>query len=109
LIDELLPEPLIRIEKGVPSTARVTATGRDDYLLVHVKATFPDPRGKVAIVEEHVTLPAGAVLRLRGEHPSVVLLPDETPIDSRIEDGYTIITLPAITGYAMLKAASSTT
>jgi hypothetical protein len=109
LIDELLPEPLIRIEKGVPSTARVTATGRDDYLLVHVKATFPEPRGKVAIVEEHVTLPAGAVLRLRGEHPSVVLLPVETPIDSRIEDGYTIITLPAITGYAMLKAASSIT
>lgn len=105
LIDELLPDPLIRAEKGIPSTARVTATGRDDYLLLHVKVTYPEPRGKFNIVEEHATLPAGAVLRLRGAYPSVALLPGETPVTSRVEDGHTVITLPAITGYAMFRAA----
>lgn len=101
LIDELLPDPLVQAVSGVPSTARVTMTGTDEYSLLHVKVTFPEPRGKFDIVEEHVTLKAGAVLKIRGEYKTVALLPDETPIESRVEDGHTIVTLPEITGYNM--------
>ena len=101
LIDELLPDPLVTAVRGIPSTARVTLTGTDDYSLLHVKATFPEPRGKFDIVEEHVTLRAGAIVKVRGEYARVCRLPDETPVDSRVEDGHTIVTLPEITGYDM--------
>ena len=100
-IDELLPDPLVKVVSGIPSTARVTLTGTDDYSLLHVKVTFPEPRGKFDIVEEHVTLKKGAVVKVRGEYERVCLLPAETPIESRIEDGYTVVTLPEITGYDM--------
>ncbi len=101
LIDELMPDALIKPVSGIPSTARVTLTGTDDYSLLHVKVTFPEPRGKFDIVEEHVTLKAGAVVKVRGEYNTVCLLPAETPVESRIEDGYTVVTLPEITGYDM--------
>ena len=92
---------LVKVVSGIPSTARVTLTGTDDYSLLHVKVTFPEPRGKFDIVEEHVTLKKGAVVKVRGEYERVCLLPAETPIESRIEDGYTVVTLPEITGYDM--------
>ena len=101
LIDELLPDPLVKAVSGIPSTARVTATGTDDYTLLHVKVTFPEPRGQFDIVEEHVTLKAGAVVKVRGEYDTVCLLPGETPVESRVEDGHTFVTLPEITGYDM--------
>jgi len=101
LIDELLPDQQVQVISGIPSTARVTMTGTDEYSLLHVKVTFPEPRGNFDIVEEHVTLKAGAQLKIRGEYNTVALLPAETPIESRIEDGHTIVTLPEITGYSM--------
>ena len=100
LLQSLLPEPLIRA-KSMPSTSRVTLTGTDAYKLLHVKVTFPEPRGPVGIVEEHVTLPAGREVFVRGEYKNVCLLPAETPVASEIKDGYTKITLPEITGYDM--------
>ena len=101
LIDELLPNPLLRVVSGIPSTARITQTGTDDYTLLHVKVTFPEPRGKFNIVEEHVTLKAGAVIEARGEYKEAFRLPDMTPVPHEIKDGYTRITLPEITGYDM--------
>ena len=53
------------------------------------------------IVEEHAVLPAGAEVAVRGEYQKVCLLPGETPVETRIEDGYTIVTLGKITGYDM--------
>ena len=66
-----------------------------------IKTTYPETRGKFTVVEEHITQPAGAVVSVRGEYESVSLLPAETPVESRIENGRTIITLPEITGYDM--------
>ena len=100
ILERLLPNSLIRAE-SLPSTARVTLTGTEDYRLLHVKVTYPEPRGKVNIVEEHTVLPEGRVLWVRGEYRSVSLLPEETPVEFRCEKGYTQIRLPEITGYAM--------
>ena len=101
LVDELLPKPLLKTQSGIPSTARVTVTGTDDYTLLHVKSTFPEPRGKMDIIEEHVILKEGAVVSVRGKYNSVYLLPNETPVKSVYENGYTTITLPEINGYEM--------
>jgi len=100
IIDEMLPEPLIKCPK-MPSTSRVTLTGNDDYKLLHVKVTYPEPRGPMDIIEEHVTLPAGREVSVRGKYDTVALLPDETPVKAVYADGYTTVTLPEITGYDM--------
>lgn len=100
LLDELLPEPLIRTV-DMPSTSRVTLTGTDDYKLLHVKVTFPEPRGKMDVIEEHVTLPAGRQVLVRGEYKRVCRLPEETSVPCEYADGYTKVTLPEITGYDM--------
>lgn len=101
LIDELMPNPLTRVVSGVPSTARITQTGTDVYTLLHVKVTFPEPRGKYNIVEDHVTLKAGAVIEARGEYKEVYRLPDMVPFSHEVVNGYTRITLPEVTGYDM--------
>jgi len=101
LIDELLPCPSVKVIKGVPSTARVTVTKTEEHTLLHVKVTFPEPRGKMNIVEEHGVLSAGAEVAVRGEYQNAYLLPGEIPVATRIEDGYTILTLGEITGYDM--------
>ncbi|MDF2716722.1 MAG: hypothetical protein K0R28_3647 [Paenibacillus sp.] len=42
-LEQLLPTPLIRCE-GIPSTARVTVTRKDQMDIVHVKTTYPELR-----------------------------------------------------------------
>lgn len=101
IIDELLPEPVVSVVSGIPSTARVTLTGKDDYKLLHVKVTFPERRGEFTIAEDHVTLKAGAAVKVRGEYRMVCRLPEQMPVESCIENGYTVVTLPEITGYDM--------
>ena len=101
LLEELLPNPMIKVVKGIPSTARVTTTRTNEHTLLHVKVTFPEPRGKMNIIEEHVVLPAGAEIAVRGEYEGAYLLPSEKPMATRIENGYTIVTLDSITGYDM--------
>lgn len=98
----LLPDPLIRTE-GVPSTARVTATGRGEYTLLHVKVTYPETRGRINVIEEHNVLKAGAVVYLKGEYESARALPEKTPVAMAMENGYAKITLPEITGYKMFQ------
>lgn len=101
MLDELLPEPVIKVVKGIPSTARLSLTRTKEHTLLHVKVTHPEPRCLMNIVEEHTVLPAGAEVAVKGEYQHAYLLPSETPVASRIENGYTIVTLGEITGYDM--------
>lgn len=102
LIDELLPEPLIRVQRGIPSTARVTMTGTNRHRLLHVKVTRPEPRGALNIVEEHDILPAGAAVSVRGRYERARVLPDGEPVSLLYEDDRTVLTLPQIIGYDMI-------
>ena len=74
---------------------------RENGKLLHVKVTFPERRGEFTVVEDHVTLKADAVVKVRGEYRTVCRLPELMPMESRIENGYTVVTLPEITGYDM--------
>lgn len=100
LIDRFLPDRLICAD-ALPISARTTLTGTEDYKLFHVKVTYPELRGKMGLIDEHNVLPAGRVVAVKGEYTSVLLLPNETPVAAEVHDGYTYITLPEITGYAM--------
>lgn len=99
----LLPEPLLKTE-GVPSTARVTLTGCSEYVLLHTKVTFPEVRGKMNIIEEHVVLPAGALVFVKGRFKRACTLPglEAVAIEETV-DGYTQVRLPEIVGYRMIK------
>ena len=99
LISALMPTRLI--ECDLPSTSRATLTGCDNYRLLHIKATYPEPRGKVNIVEEPGVLPARHIVSVEGEFRSVKHLPGENEVMSKIKDGRTEITLPQISGYDM--------
>jgi len=102
ILEQFIPEKLLKTER-LNSTARVTATGCDEFTLVHCKVDYPEVRGKMGIVEEHNVQAAGAKISLRGEYKSVCILPDETPLEAVYENGYTTVTLPEFTGFVMLK------
>ena len=96
----LYPDNLIKAE-SLPTTARATLTGNDEYKLLHVKVTYPEFKGKMGIVAEHAELIGGKVVAVKGEYKEVSRLPECEPVKSEIKNGYTFITLPAIVGYDM--------
>lgn len=105
LLDEIirrfLPVPLLKTE-GIPSTARVTLTGTEAYELLHVKTSFPEKRGHaMSVIEEHVKLPAGECISVKGAYKAVYRLPEKTPIAFAEDGAYTKVHLPEIDGYAM--------
>ena len=83
----------------MPSYSRLSVADGDGYSVLHVKVTYPEIRGKRGIVEEHTEIFGGRTVAVRGEFRRVCRLPDESEVESRVENGYTCITLPAIVGY----------
>ncbi|MEA4890695.1 MAG: alpha-amylase family protein [Clostridiaceae bacterium] len=100
---QLLPDPFLKTE-GIPSTARVTAARNDSDLLIHVKVTHPEVRGKTDAIEEHGYMKAGAVVCVRGAYRHGYTAPDRQPVEIRPEpDGrYTRVILPAVEGYRLI-------
>ena len=98
LIEKFYPNNLIRT-KDMPSYSRLSVADGDGYRVLHVKVTYPEIRGKRGIVEEHTEIFGGRTVAVRGEFTKVCRLPDESEVESRVENGYTYITLPAIVGY----------
>lgn len=100
-LKQLLPEPVVKCE-GIPTTARVTVTEKDNKRMVHVKLTHPEPRGKYNVIEDVQTLDGGVVY-LKGERgANVYLAPGREPLDYVVEEGYLSIRLPRVNGYAMV-------
>ena len=100
-MQKLLPEPSLKC-KGIPSTARVTLTEKEKTIQLHVKATFPEVRGNMDIIEEHQIIPAGAIVSVKGKYKKAYIAPDKTPVDIEQNDNYTDITLPQVNGYVMV-------
>lgn len=100
-IEDLMPNPSFK-QKGLPSTARMTLTKKDNFVIAHIKATTPEPRGMMNIIEEHQYLPAGSVIRIAGSYSKAYIAPCKTPLAFTQEDGYTVVTLPEIKGYLMV-------
>lgn len=100
MIKKLLPKPRILAEE-LPKSARVTLTGNESRLLLHVKVTKPEPRGWGNGIDEHDILPAGRCISVKGHFTHVKRLPSGFESEIRIRDEYTEITLPQICGYDM--------
>ena len=102
LLSALLPTPLIRAET-LPVTARATVLAGEKATLLCLKVTYPENRGEGGSVEEHTTLPAGRQVSVKGEYAAATLVPCGMPVEMTVKDGYTRLTLPEITGYAVVK------
>ena len=76
-LERILPEPILRC-KNIPSTARVTLTDKENTVQLHVKATFPEVRGDMDIIEEHQILPEGPVVSIKGKYKKAYIAPDKT-------------------------------
>ena len=100
-IEKLYNKPLIKTE-NIPSTARVSYSKGDDFGLLHVKVTHPEPRCRMDIIEEHHVLKGGATVYLRGEYKEAYMLPEKKTVAIVTEKDYTKIVLPEITGYGMI-------
>lgn len=97
-----IKEPLLKAE-SLPLTSRASVTGTEDYRLLHIKTTFPEVSGHTNVIEEHVVLPSGRKVNVKGIFKNAVLLPCETELECRNDGAYTEVILPEITGYAMIK------
>jgi len=100
LLSQLVSSKMI-IADELPVYTRATVTGNDEYKLLHIKSSYPENKGLAPVVDEHIVLPAGRVVSVKGEYKEVKLLPEGKKIQSKIENGYTEITLPEINGYDM--------
>ena len=69
---------------------------------MHVKATFPEVRGKMNIIEEHQVIPSGAEVSIKGNYKSAYMVPSKKPVSIVQEDDYTVVSLPEVVGYAMI-------
>ena len=100
-VEKLYDKPLIKTE-NIPSTARVSYSEGEEFGLLQVKVTHPEPRCKMDIIEEHHYLKEGADIYLRGEYKKAYMLPEKKQVKAEMKDGYTKITLPEIIGYGMI-------
>lgn len=101
-LDNLLPDPTLKC-KNIPSTARVTLTEKDTTVQLHVKATFPEVRGKMNIIEEHQVIPAGAIVSVKGSYSKAYIAPKKEPVTIVQKNaGYTEVILPQINGYELV-------
>ncbi len=100
-LERLLTKPALKC-KNIPSTSRVTLTEKEKTVQLHVKATFPEVRGQMNIIEEHQVITSGAEVSVKGSYKSAYMVPSKEPVSIVQEDDYTVVTLPEVVGYAMI-------
>ncbi len=111
LLKRLLPTPAVRAP-NLPSTAHITVLSQDagnqrKKTIVHI-LHYPLTRRaeKLDIIEEPgVLVDVQLDIRRTEKTNSVVLIPENKPIDFQIVDGYVRVTLSKIVGHAALAIA----
>jgi len=104
VLDRLLPEPMVRAP-GLPSFGRATVTAQPGRRMLHLLAYVPEKRGPtVDMIEEPIELRnVDVALRADGREPSsVYLAPDRVELPFELRDGYVHVTVPEMSGYAMV-------
>jgi len=100
----LLPRPRVGAN-NLPSTAIVTVRRRQADLIVHVLHYVHQRRGQALDVIEDVLPLHDVTLSVRAaRRPEAVrLLPDAQPLPWEWQDGYVLLTLPRVDGYAVVQ------
>jgi hypothetical protein len=108
-IDLLLPRPLVRTD--APSTARITVLEQEEKSrrICHVLHYIPERRTRggghgwdadIDVIEDVIPLRDVRIALKCPQAPRrVYLAPQTTPLAFTYEDGYTVVTIPTVTGY----------
>ena len=100
----LLPEPMVKTS-GLPSFGRVTVTAQTGRRMVHLLAYVPERRGTtIDMIEEPIEVRDVSIsLRADGLAPQrVYLAPGREPLPFEVKQGYVTVTIPVMSGYAMV-------
>jgi hypothetical protein len=102
LIDQLLPEPLLRLK--APSTTEATVMRQGRRTIVHLLQYCPERRTeKLDIVEDIVPLHDVAVsLKLDRKPRRVYVAPEVEALDFTYADGRVDVVVPKVNGHAMI-------
>ncbi len=104
MLNHVLPEPLLKTGKSLPSFARAFVTRKGTQRIVHLLNYVPELRGKTLLVEE--AIPARNVevsLRLDGASvKKVYLAPDREELPFEPAEDYVRFTVPEMSGYCMI-------
>lgn len=104
LLGAVLPQPLVQVT-GLPSFGRVMVTRQPGRRMVWLTAYVPERRGvSIDMIEEPISLrQTGIRLRVEGRVPRrVYLAPAGTELVFHVSDGYIEVTVPELTGYAVV-------
>lgn len=104
LLARLLPRPLLKTP-GAPSFLRATVCSQPGRRMVHLLAYLPENRGAgCAMIEEPLLVDEQQIaLREDGrEVKNVYLAPQGDKLPFTRQDGYVLVTLPKMRGYALL-------
>jgi len=96
LTNAFLPNKLV-VCKQMPKTATVAITENAKHKVFHVKSTYAEHKMIRGIVEEHVYM-KNTPVSIQGEH-QVYILPEMTPVESKIVDGRTEFETGDLLGY----------
>lgn len=104
LLGMLLPEPLVRVA-GLPSFGRAMVTQQASRRMVWLTAYVPERRGQsIDMIEEPISVRQVTLqLRLDGRSPRrVYLAPTGQELQHTVSGGYIAVTVPELTGYAVV-------
>jgi hypothetical protein len=104
LLARLFPQPLL-LTPGAPSFMRATVCSQTGRRMVHLLAYLPETRGAgCAMIEEPLLVEQQRIaLREDGrEVRDVYLAPQGEKLPFSREDGYVVVTVPKLRGYALV-------
>ena len=101
ILKRLLPDPVLRAE-DLPVFTRASVLHGKDRAILNIKTTFPESKLRRGSVDEHVSLPAGPKVSVRGEYKHATEAKSGRAITTDIINGYTEIVLPEITGFKLI-------
>ena len=96
-LEHLIDNKLIKTD--LPSYTRLNVTEKDGNAYLHVRVTYPEKKNAKGVIEDHITVPSGYTACVLGEYTQVTDYLSGESLTAQYKDGYTHITLPAITGY----------
>lgn len=99
-LGKLIDKPIIKT--NLPDYTRVNITEKDGNTYLHVRTTFPEKKNAKGVIEDHITVPCGRVAYVLGEYKTATDLISGEKFTTELEDGYTRISLPDITGYKVI-------
>lgn len=100
-LTELVKDPIAKVE-GLPSTARLTVSKKQNTFSIHVKVTYPELRGKYNIIEEHNEVSEAVVFLRTRAATAVYSAPSRTPLPFKQVGDYIRVELPRIVGYLLV-------